>query len=505
MSAPRTIATMLIASIAACAHAGPDLLQAHLNQVERLRRTAPAQTPALTEVRREVERRSREWNRRVPAVRPVAAARGTATAGLPRGLIERAGAASDAAAKNLLSKQASLSLVLALVARRNPDARASYEAWRATLRQFEQATFLEDSLSQFRAFTRELDTKVGPQTQREMPEKTFAWPSAMALRGQLVDVAARLGEVRYEQTLRKALNDAARSFFQVQYATRSIELTVENRKLFADMDTLTRAQLQVGAVSQADSLKTQSTLAALDNQIGVLEIERTSEVARASALMGLPVDSAWGPLPPVDLIDREAPLAALIVRAESGNQELAMATLDVEQMATMIRMAETMAFPRGSFGASAIAPSVGAEAGPTRGAMATFPDRPAVDATRAGIGANAAYIDELRVRLVQARRNRDAVRARIAQMVQEAHARVAVARRTYRTYAEEVAPRAKQAFATMRERYNTARAPFIEFLDAGRTYLDAVIKSEEARRDRNRALLDLQDALGEGPGVLLPR
>lgn len=74
-----------------------------------------------------------------------------------------------------------------------------------------------------------------------------------------------------------------------------------------------------------------------------------------------------------------------------------------------------------------------------------------------------------------------------------------------RTYAEEVAPRARQAFATMRERYNTSKTPFIEYLDAGRTLLDAALKIEEARRDSNIALLDLQDAVGAGPGELFPR
>lgn len=465
---------------------GADLLQAHLEQVRALRRAAPARSPSVGDAEREVKRQANTWQKRVPA---------RSDAARP----------SDAEARAALAGDVTLSRLLALLEHRNPDARTAYEAWRATLRQFEQATFLEDTLSQFRAFTRELDTKVGPQTHREMPEKTFAFPSALALRGQLVDVAARLGGVRYRQVLRKAQNDAARSYFQIRYAARVIELTNENRKLFADMDTLTRMQLQVGAVSQADSLKTQSALAALDNQIAVLGLERDSEIARVNALLGLAVDTRWGPLVSPDLVDRERTLAELIAVAEAKSQDLALATLEVEQMQTMIRMAETMTFPRGSLGASAIAPSVGAEAGPTRSMMATFPDRPAVDATRAGLGANAAYIEELRVRLLQARRGRDAVRARLAQMIQEAHARSAIARRNLRTYSGEIAPRARQAFATMRERYNTAKAPFIEYLDAGRTFLDSAVKVEEARRDLNRALLDLQDALGEGPGGLLPR
>lgn len=480
-----------------------DLLEAHLGQVRALRAASGAASPSpvIDEVRAAVRERARLWTRTVDD-----GARGAG--GLLRGLdaqdLSEAARLADVRAGGSLARSPRVGAVLALVAQRNPDAATAWQEWRAILRQFEQASFLEDTISQFRAFVREVDTKVGPQTHREMPEKTFAFPSAMALRGQLVDIAADLGGLKHRQTLRKALDDAGRSYYQIRYASRAIRLTTENRELFADMEALTRAQLQVGKVSQADSLKAQSTLAALDTQIATLELDRSAEVARANALMALPPDAAWGEPVSGDLQDADRPLEALLTRALSDNQDLAIARREVDQMDTMVRMAETMVFPRASAGASLIAPSVGAEAGPTRSAMATFPSVPSPGAERAGLGANAAYIDELRVRAVRARRARDAMRVKVAQMVQDAHARAAIARRTLGTYAHDIAPRARQAFLTMRERYNTSQAPFIEYLDAGRTHLDTTLKVEEARRDLARALLDLADALGSGPGELLP-
>ena len=72
-------------------------------------------------------------------------------------------------------------------------------------------------------------------------------------------------------------------------------------------------------------------------------------------------------------------------------------------MELMVRMAETEVLPRASVGYSQLAPSVGAEAGPTRSMMAAFPERQEVNAEQGAFGANAAYIDELRVRCKQAR------------------------------------------------------------------------------------------------------
>lgn len=407
-------------------------------------------------------------------------------------------------AERMLADEVRLPVLLGIIVRRNPDVQAAWQGWRSVLRQFEQASFLEDTIVQFRSFVRELDTKVGPQTHREMPAKTFAFPSALALRGQLVEIAARLAELKHDLTLRKALNDAARGYYQVRYFLRTLSVMRQNRALLSDMETLTQTQLQVGKVSQADSLKAQSALVELDRQIATMELDRSAEQARVNSLMALDTGAAWGELATGDLVDPGRPPRELLQRALASNQDLEMATREVQQMDAMVRMAETMAFPRGSAGMSLIAPSVGAEAGPTRSMMATFPTTPAVDASRAGLGANAAYIDELRVRAVQARRNRDAVRARIGQDIAQAHARVDIARRTLVAYEKEIVPRGRQAYDAMRERYNTALAPFIEFLDAARTYLDGVVKAEEARRDLNRSLLDLQDALGAGPGELLP-
>jgi outer membrane protein TolC len=480
------------------------LVEAHLRQAEGLDRTAGARDapPALAQVRAEIDRQARTWRARVERASPVPPA---ITRGIPADALARAGTAGSAReAARALAPRATLPMVLALTARRNPDVLVSWQAWRAVLRQFEQASFLEDTIARFRAFAREIDTVVGPQTHREMTGKTFAFPSVLALRGQLVHIAAQQAELRYESILRKALTDAARGYVQVRYAGRAIAILNESRALFADMEKLTRAQLQVGSVSQADSLKAQSTLASLDTQIATLGIDRTAEVARVDALMGLPVRTAWGEVDSSNLKDAAVPHAELERRALANNQDIRTAVREVEQMDTMIRMAESMLYPRGSAGASLIAPSAGAEAGPSRSAMATFPQAPEVTADRAGFGASAAYIEELRVRAVQARRNRDAVRVRVAQTLQESFARAAVARLNLKTYAGDIAPRAKQAFATMRERYAVARAPFIEFLDAARTYLDAALKTEEFRKDLERALLDLADTTGAGPGELLP-
>jgi outer membrane protein TolC len=191
-------------------------------------------------------------------------------------------------------------------------------------------------------------------------------------------------------------------------------------------------------------------------------------------------------------------LADALTQARAANQELLAARQDLELMQLMVRMAETELHPRASAGYSQLAPSVGADAGPTRSMMAAFPEKLEVNAERAAFGVNAAFLDELRVRIGQAAEMAALAESKTEFAVKDALFRLDAAARTEKTYGEQVVPRTKQAFETLKGRYASGAAPFIEFLDSGRSYLQDALMLEEARRDRGKAAVDLQDALGAG-------
>src|SRR5208283_3354879 len=105
----------------------------------------------------------------------------------------------------MLKEGVALPLLLALVSERSPEVHSAYQNWRASTKRFTQAAYLEDLLFQYRAFTRELDTKVGPQTHKEMPG---VYPSTLVLKGQLVDAEVEISRLNYLAALRKMVNAA---------------------------------------------------------------------------------------------------------------------------------------------------------------------------------------------------------------------------------------------------------------------------------------------------------
>lgn len=482
---------------------GQSLLHAHLSQAIAIapNNDKPGSDALLKQLKAEIAAKRAAWSQ----ILDKNADADDLLAGISQATREKAStvAADPVAAKAALKGGVTLEFVLALAAYRNAEVRSAHQNWRATLNRFDQASYLEDLVAQYRSFVRELDTLVGPQSHKEMPSKTFAFPSVLALKGQAIDLEAEIARLNYQQTMRKSINDAARAYFDVQFAIRAITVTKENRALIAQMESITGEQLKVGTANQADALKAQSMLAMLDTKLVTYERQRLNAVSQVNALLALAPDVEWGAVAEANLVDENIGIDEILRRVSAGSQELRKAAKDAELMPVMVRMAETMLYVRASGGASQIAPSVGAEAGPTRKDMAAFPTMREVNAEPAGFGANAAYIDELRIRVKQAQAMLDDAAARTAYTAKDAHFRTDVSRRETKTLSEQVVPKAKQVFEASRDRYSSAKGAFIEFLDAGRSQVDAVLLLDEARRDLNKGLADLQDATGTTVSRLL--
>ncbi len=401
-----------------------------------------------------------------------------------------------------LGKGVALEEILNLAAERNPEIQAAREHWRATLRRFEQASYLEDLVTRYRAFVRELDTRVGPQTHKEMLAETFPFPSALALKGQMVDLEAEMARLEYRATARKVLNEIARKFFEVSYLGEALAALKANADLFAQMEEVARAQLQAGKAPQSDVLRAQSERAMIETKLATLRQERLNMIAEVNTMLALPAQSAWGDLVTANPDERAPKFDDALRDARSAKQELLKAQAEVRMADVTIRMAETMIYPRGSQGMSQLALGMGAEAGPTRQMMTSFPDGSAPDSAASGFGPNAAWIDELRVRATQMRKELTMVETETEFGVKDALFKVEAARREFETARDAVVPKTASALSNIQERYAAGTASFVEYLDAARASLQASLDRSASRRDLLQSLTDLQDAIGQ---TIVPR
>ncbi|MCY4568447.1 MAG: hypothetical protein OXD49_09105, partial [Candidatus Poribacteria bacterium] len=91
-------------------------------------------------------------------------------------------AASPEEARARLAQPIALELLVALGYEWSPGLKSAREKIRAVLEQYPQAVYLENVLRQYNAFTKQLDTKVGPMRHKEMMAMEFPFPDTLALK-----------------------------------------------------------------------------------------------------------------------------------------------------------------------------------------------------------------------------------------------------------------------------------------------------------------------------------
>lgn len=419
-------------------------------------------------------------------------------AGLPAAVLATAKtlAADETALQQALADGPSLPLLLALAAERNPAVQAAEQNWRAECARYSQADYLQDLLRQYRGYVREIDTAVGPQPLMMDEGGLFVGSDVLSLKGQLIAESVAIARLNYLSILQMTLRETAMAAFEVQYFIRAVTILRSNRALAAQMHDNAQAQLAAGQVSQADVLKIRSMLEMLDNRIAQDSQHRLPQRRAAlNALLNLPPDTPWGPLASFDGMPTPPAAADAIAQYLAHNQDLLRARLEATRMQTMLRMAELMLAPAAGIGAARLDLNRGAEAGPTRRDMATFPTMPSSQPPSAGYGANLGYLEELR-RTVQ--RMRLVAQSQASQGAAETRVRlhaVAIAARTLKTL-ETTLPQRQQAFELLKTKYAAGQVPLVEYLDAGRTYFDDLLMQAEAQMEFNRGWSDLEEIQG---------
>lgn len=114
------------------------------------------------------------------------------------------------------------------------------------------------------------------------------------------NVVAAESEVKYfafeVAVLRTAFN-LKKPYYQLHFLDAKIVVNHEMQRLLADVEKLSRARNEVGAVTLQDALRAQIERERLANEIANLQDSRNPLLAQLKAALGLGVDAAAPPVP----------------------------------------------------------------------------------------------------------------------------------------------------------------------------------------------------------------
>ena len=145
-------------------------------------------------------------------------------------------AASPKEAKTRLTQPVVLDLLVVFGYEWNPGLKSAREKIRAVLEQYPQAAYLENVLRQYNAFTKQLDTKVGPTRHKEMVAMKFPFPGTLALKGQIITKDVLIAQKEFEITLRNLVTEIKLAYYDYLFVVEATRINEENQKLLQQDD-----------------------------------------------------------------------------------------------------------------------------------------------------------------------------------------------------------------------------------------------------------------------------
>lgn len=409
--------------------------------------------------------------------------------------------AQDPSLADRLAAGLALDTLLGLLHELNPSVQAARENVRATLEQYAQAAYLDNILKQYNAFTKQLDTMIGPPRHKEMVAMGFPFPDALALKGKLVSEEVEIAQRQQEIALRDAVAAMRTAYHAYAFVDAAIAINRENQELLEQMITVAQSKIRVDKAQYNAVIMAQVELLKLSDDTITLAEQRETLAARINTLLNRPPDAPLGPPQPVTDVDVGLPLGELYGVAIHGRQELQQQRLRISKMNTMVELAARMAYPDPTTGASYFEDRMRLSSGTSQAAPAFMTQRELNHRETPWFGQRDAYIREIKTRAGAMGKTLAAMEDRTRFQVKQAYFGLDTAKRSIALYRQSLLPQARQAVEAASAGYRVGKTDFLTFLDAERTLLKFRLAEQGAFRDHRTQ----QARLDQLAGHTLPR
>ena len=456
--------------------------------------------PFLSEVEAKVLKYQKQWQAQLESETPVPNLFYDLSTDTMKAYRELAASPEDAKAR--LAQPIGLEFLVALGYEWNPGLKAAQEKIRAVLEQYPQAVYLENVLRQYNAFTKQLDTKVGPMTHKEMMAMKFPFPGTLALKGQIITEDVLIAQKEFEITVRDLVTEIKLAYYDYLFVIEATRINEENQKLLQQMIAIAQTKFRVGQGKYSNVIMAQVELSKLANVIITLEQQRETIIARINTLLNSSADLPLGDPVTIEEDRVVTTLAELYELAVENRQEIQKQKLAISKMNWVVEMAKQMTYPDPTLGASYFENRSMPDLKHTQKMPMTFSTRRTLNpANSAWFGHRDSYIHEMDVKIEAMEHQIEKLESDLRFVVKKHHFGMETADRSIRLYRQTLLPQARQALDAANTAYQAAQIDFLSFLDAQRTLLKLKIEEQRALRDYRQHLAQLEQAVG----VMLPK
>lgn len=409
-------------------------------------------------------------------------------------------AGDETALVRRLGQKAGMDEIKAVALLRNPEIRAAGEKVLAQIQSFDQVMNLDDQLRRYNTFTAAVNTRAGPVTKKASVKMDFPSPGLTALKGKIVENSVSQQMSKAAVTIKTVIKDVETIFRELDFIIRSIRITRDTIAAFERLKDVATVLYRSGKTSFQDVIKINIKLEELKETLVTLASEKKTVSFRLCERLDLPWFAigtlASAPLPATLPVEKE-----LYALARVHRQELAALRFQIDKVAAMVEMAETMTQARATLGFSfndaGLVNTTGTDAPQTAFATQTMAAMGNNSPARAWYGINAPWLAQTRKTLSSLKSTLKARENATNSMVRQAWFKADKNHREHLLYRDRILPMAQSALDVATREYEAGSIPFSQAIGSYTDWLKVQLTIARKNSDFGTSFAELEYVIGK--------
>ncbi len=377
----------------------------------------------------------------------------------------------------------------------NPQSRAAYEVWQASLQRIGQAKGFPDPILSFAHFGQSVETRVGPQTDKISLSQRIPFFGKLALKGKVAERNSSIQEAAYEKTRADIGLGVKEAFFSLYWFEKAIAIREEERDVLKRLSHIALKKYEADQASQQDILKAQLEISRVSERILVLEQGKRAVETKLNALLNRSVDSPFGKIGTVDIPPINFGTQELSEWAKKGRPELIQAEHSIAKYEESLKLAKKNKWPDFNIMVDYIFIGKGTSTHPKDGRNAWM----------GGIGINIplwrgkykAAEAEAAVSINASRKRYENIQNDTLAGINELYLELKTYKDQINLYEHSLLPQAEQSLKASEASYISGSTDFLNLLDSERMILQIKTGLYKTLSDFRKALARLERLVGQ--------
>ncbi|MCF6190464.1 MAG: TolC family protein [Cocleimonas sp.] len=381
-----------------------------------------------------------------------------------------------------LKSHSSLDAVLALLIRNNLDIQSAQEQAQASLSKYDQVGFLDDMLSQYAAFTKDISLTGSTQKHKKSVSKGFPFPGLLALKSSIIDQAVEASRLQVKKTTQDAITNARIAYYELQFSKQEIVLTRKNIGLLKSLKEELNNNYSTNTANLSGIYQIDIEIANYRNKLQIAKDKQRSKHARLSTLLNLSPSFTLGKLDILKAEKLPKNMAQLIKIGQTHRVEIARLQTDLEKMKRVISLSEKRFYP--DF-----------DAGYSRFQNDKFTKRPKIKKSNF-FAKNDAYLTETKQKYKALQLKIQALKTKTADDIQQAVSNYKIQKSTHELYQNKVLPKARTSLDIAKNLYETGETSLVDIIETQELIVDYRLKAIKALKEMNVNMAKIKRLIG---------